>query len=133
VALHFVRDELTRFKLALECGNIVAALDAAKQLDRRECWHQLGEGNHQVVEMAYQRTKNFEKLSFLYLITGNVVKLRKMLKIAELRGDVQGRFHNALYLGDAVERANVLVCVYFCFCSKLCHYIRSLSHTKTRV
>ncbi len=39
----------------------------------------------QVVEMAYQRTKNFERLSFLYLITGNVDKLRKMLKIAEMR------------------------------------------------
>ena len=35
----------------------------------------------QVVEIAYQRTKNFEKLSFLYLITGNMDKLRKMQKI----------------------------------------------------
>ena len=37
----------------------------------------------QVVEIAYQRTKNFEKLSFLYLITGNMDKLRKMQKIGE--------------------------------------------------
>ena len=36
---------------------------------------------HQVVEMAYQRTKNFDKLSFLYLITGNLEKLGKMTKI----------------------------------------------------
>ena len=35
----------------------------------------------QVVEMAYQRTKNFERLSFLYLITGNMEKLKKMTKI----------------------------------------------------
>ena len=35
----------------------------------------------QIVEMAYQRTKNFEKLSFLYLITGNMEKLKKMTKI----------------------------------------------------
>lgn len=35
----------------------------------------------QVVEMAYQRTKNFDKLSFLYLITGNLEKLAKMTKI----------------------------------------------------
>jgi hypothetical protein len=35
----------------------------------------------QVVEMAYQRTKNFERLSFLYLLTGNTDKLRKMLKV----------------------------------------------------
>ena len=35
----------------------------------------------QVVEMAYQRTKNFDRLSFLYLITGNMEKLKKMTKI----------------------------------------------------
>lgn len=61
-----------------------------------------------VVEMAYQRTKNFERLSFLYLMTGNTDKLRKMLKIAERRGDVMSRFHNALFLGDAAERVAVL-------------------------
>ena len=62
----------------------------------------------QVVEAAYQRTKNFERLSFLYLITGNVEKLSKMLHIATLRGDMQGRFHNALYLGNVPERVQVL-------------------------
>jgi hypothetical protein len=30
------------------------------------------------------------------------------LKIAERRGDVMSRFHNALYLGDAAERVAVL-------------------------
>lgn len=35
--------------------------------------------------MSYQKTKEFERLSFLYLITGNTEKLRKMLKIAEMR------------------------------------------------
>ena len=33
--------------------------------------------------MAYQRTKNFDKLSFLYLITGNLEKLSKMTKIGK--------------------------------------------------
>jgi hypothetical protein len=32
-------------------------------------------GTHQVIEMCYQRTKNFDKLSFLYLITGGAIKL----------------------------------------------------------
>ena len=64
------------------------ALAAAKALDNKQCWEALGEmalmrGNHQVVEMAYQRTKNFDKLSFLYLLTGNLEKLRKMMKIGE--------------------------------------------------
>jgi len=62
------------------------ALEAARALDDKDCWECLGEaallqGNHQVVEMAYQRTKNFDKLTFLYLITGNLEKLRKMMKI----------------------------------------------------
>jgi hypothetical protein len=53
-------------------------------------------------------TKDFDRLSFLYLITGNTVKLRKMLKIAEIRKDVMSRFHNSLYLGDVNERVQVL-------------------------
>jgi coatomer protein complex subunit alpha (xenin) len=113
VALHFVSDEQTRFNLAVECGNIEIALQAAQALDNKENWHRLGaealkHGNHQVVEMAYQRTKDMEKLSFLYLITGNVDKLKKMLKIAEMRSDVMARFHNALYLGDVPERVKLL-------------------------
>merc|ERR1712223_1932861 len=113
VALHFVKDEKTRFGLALECSNIEVALEAAKALDDKDCWERLGEaalmqGNHQVVEMCYQRTKNFDKLSFLYLITGNLDKLKKMMKIAEIRKDTSGHFQNALYLGDAKERVKIL-------------------------
>ena len=67
----------------------------------------LRQGNHEVVEMSYQKTKEFERLSFLYLLTGNTEKLRKMLKIAEMRGDVMSRFHNALFLGDVAERVAV--------------------------
>jgi coatomer protein complex subunit alpha (xenin) len=52
--------------------------------------------------------QDFERLSFLYLITGNTEKLTKMLRIAEMRGDVMGRFHNALYLGDVNERVKIL-------------------------
>ena len=68
----------------------------------------LMQGNHQVVEMCYQRTKNFDKLSFLYLITGNLEKLKKMMKIAEIRKDTSGHFQNALYLGDVKERVKIL-------------------------
>jgi coatomer protein complex subunit alpha (xenin) len=113
IALHFVQDEKTRFNLALECGNIDIALDAAKKLDDKDIWQRLGEealrqGNHQVVELAYQKTKNFERLSFLYLITGNVDNLRTMAKIAQKRNDVMGRFQTALLLGDVAERIKVL-------------------------
>jgi coatomer protein complex subunit alpha (xenin) len=76
-------------------------------------WGELGsealrQGNHQVVEMSYQRTKDFDRLSFLYLITGDTEKLRKMLKISNMRDDIMGRYHNALLLGDAQERVKVL-------------------------
>jgi coatomer subunit alpha len=113
VALHFVKDEKTRFGLALECGNIEIALEAAKSLDDKDCWDRLSQsallqGNHQVVEMCYQRTKSFDKLSFLYLITGNLEKLKKMNKIAEIRKDVSAQYHGALVLGDVKERFSIL-------------------------
>jgi coatomer protein complex subunit alpha (xenin) len=58
--------------------------------------------------MCYQRTKNFDKLSFLYLITGNLDKLRKMMKIAEIRKDVSGQYQGALFLGNVLERVKIL-------------------------
>lgn len=113
VALHFVKDERTRFNLALESGNIQIAVASAKEIDEKDHWYKLGvealrQGNAGIVEYAYQRTKNFERLSFLYLITGTMEKLSKMLKIAEVKNDVMGQFHNALYLGDVRERVKIL-------------------------
>ncbi|XP_022827317.1 coatomer subunit alpha isoform X2 [Spodoptera litura] len=113
VALHFVKEPRTRLALALQCGNIDVALDAAKSLDEPAAWAKLAQaalatGNHQIVEMCYQRTKNFDKLSFLYLITGNLDKLRKMMKIAEIRKDVSAQFQGALLLGDTRETIRLL-------------------------
>jgi coatomer protein complex subunit alpha (xenin) len=84
-------------------------LEAAKVLDDKSVWEALGEaalmqGNHQIVELSYQRTKDFDKLAFLYLITGNLDKLRKMVKIAQVRKDTHGNFQTALLLGDVEER-----------------------------
>ncbi|PNY09984.1 coatomer subunit alpha-1-like protein [Trifolium pratense] len=113
VALHFVKDEKIRFNLALESGNIQIAVASATAIDEKDYWYRLGvealrQGNAGIVEYAYQRTKNFERLSFLYLVTGNLEKLSKMLKIAEVKNDVMGQFHNALYMGDVRERVKVL-------------------------
>jgi len=33
----------------------------------------------QIVERVYQKTKNYDALSFLYLITGNIMNLKKMI------------------------------------------------------
>lgn len=113
VALHFVKDERTRFLLSLQCGNVDVALEAAKALDDKACWekladHALMHGNHPVVEYCFQQTKNYDKLSFLYLITGNLAKLKRMMKINEIRKDYEGWYTNSLYLGDAAERVRVL-------------------------
>lgn len=109
IALQFVQDPQTRFELAIECGNLEVAVEMAKQLDRPKLWQRLStealaHGNHQVVEMTYQKLRNFDKLSFLYLATGDQEKLKRMAKIAEHRGDMTARFQNALYLGDVENR-----------------------------
>lgn len=109
IALQFVQDPQTRFELAIECGNLDVAVEMAKQLDRPKLWQRLStealaHGNHQVVEMTYQKLRNFDKLSFLYLATGDQEKLQRMAKIAEHRGDMTSRFQNALYLGDVQNR-----------------------------
>lgn len=109
IALQFVQDPQTRFELAIECGNLDVAVETAKQLDKPKLWTRLGaealsHGNHQIVEMTYQKLRNFDKLSFLYLSTGNESNLARMAKIAEHRGDFTARFQNALYMGDVQNR-----------------------------
>lgn len=113
VALHFVQDNMTRFNLALEGGKIDVAVEAARQIDRNECWIKLGEeallhGHLDVVEFCYQKLKCFDKLSFLYLISGNNDKLRKMSKIAAMRSDSLGLFNNSLFLGDVRDRIKAM-------------------------
>ena len=56
LAMHFVKEDKTRFGLALECGNLEIALEAAKSMDDKVCWEKLGDaaliqGNHDIVEM----------------------------------------------------------------------------------
>jgi len=109
IALQFVQDPQTRFELAIECGNLDVAVEMAKQLDRPKLWQRLSSealahGNHQIVEMTYQKLRNFDKLSFLYLVTGDESKLHRMYKIAEHRGDMTSRFQNSLYLNDVENR-----------------------------
>eukprot|EP00928_Gymnodinium_smaydae_P028308 TRINITY_DN2160_c0_g3_i1.p1 TRINITY_DN2160_c0_g3~~TRINITY_DN2160_c0_g3_i1.p1 ORF type:complete len:1244 (-),score=301.09 TRINITY_DN2160_c0_g3_i1:224-3895(-) len=113
VALHFVEDQQTRFNLALEYGHIEEAMVSAQELDDALCWNRLGlealrQGNQQIVERVYQKTTNYDALSFLYLITGNINKLGKMLSIAQRRQEVMSRFSNALMLGNIEERVKVL-------------------------
>lgn len=123
IALQFVQDPQTRFELAIECGNLDVAVEMAKQLDRPKLWTRLSvealaHGNHQVVEMTYQKLRQFDKLSFLYLATGDEAKLSRMAKIAEHRGDFTARFQNALYLGDINDRIQIFKEIDLCQCKK---------------
>lgn len=113
IALHFVQDKTTRFDLAVECGNLDVALETAEAINVPEIWKRLGEaalrlGAHHIVERAYQKTKNFDQLSFLYLMTGNKEKLSKMTAIAERRGNMQSLYHNAVLCEDSEKQAQVL-------------------------
>lgn len=113
VALKFVEDPQTRFDLAIECGNLEIAEENARIIDKTAIWKTLGDealdqGNHQVAELAYQKLSQFDKLSFLYLVTGDNSKLEKMSQIAAHRGDVNARFTSSVYLDDAEIRINVL-------------------------
>eukprot|EP00804_Cyclotella_cryptica_P003607 CCRYP_002235-RB/>CCRYP_002235-RB protein AED:0.04 eAED:0.04 QI:142/0.8/0.66/1/0.8/0.66/6/91/1272 len=146
VALHFVRDPQTRFGLALACGNIEAAMECAFSLEQqkggegkaKDVWGQLGsealrQGNHQIVEMSYQRKKDFDRLSFLYMLTGDTEKLRKMLKISNMRNDIMGRYHNALLLGDAAERVAVLEASGNLSLAYICANLHGLTDTAERI
>ena len=104
-----MQEPQTRFELAVECGNLGVAVETARELDKPALWTALGQaalsqGNIQIVELAYQKLKNFEKLSFLYLITGDGMKLARMGKIAEHRGDYGSEFQNSLWTGNVESR-----------------------------
>lgn len=127
IALQFVQDPQTRFELAIECGSLEVAVETAKQLDKPKLWTRLGteallHGNHQIVEMTYQKLRNFDKLSFLYLSTGNESNLARMAKIAEHRGDFTSRFQNALYIGDVENRVQMFQEI------DLCKFVFSNEH-----
>merc|ERR1711865_1179544 len=111
---HFVNDEKTKFDLAIESGNIDVAVKSAQQLDQTLSWQQLAmeavkHGKIEVVEGAYMKTESWEKLSFLYMLTGNQEKLQKMLRHAEKRGNMMSQFHNSLLAGDIEARVEVLI------------------------
>jgi len=139
VALHFVKDEKIKFQLALQCGNIATARETAEKLEKIDpkggaaCWEKLGvealrQGVCHIVEEAYMKTSNFDRLSFLYTITGNTANLQKMLNIAsQFRKDKNAavsHFHNTLYLGDVEQRVE---CLKKCGMKKLA-YVTAVAH-----
>jgi len=113
VALHFVEDDATRFTLAMECGQLQVAKECADKLQNEDAWRALAAvalklGDVALAELCMQRTRDLPRLSFLYLVTGNLDNLSKMQVIAERHKDADSRMQNALMRGDAKERVKVL-------------------------
>ncbi|KAJ6240808.1 coatomer subunit alpha [Anaeramoeba flamelloides] len=114
IALYLVKDPQTRFDLALESNDLDEAFEMAKKIDKKENWERLAElallnGKIEIVEKSYQRAKNFDKLSFLYLVTGNTNNLTKMLSISERRNDIDSIFQNSIYLKNVPQMAKLLI------------------------
>ena len=61
-----------------------------------------------MAEKCLQLIRSFDKLTFFYLIAGSRTKLNKMLTVTQSQKDVMGRFQNALFSGNIVERIKVL-------------------------
>ncbi|KAK5779414.1 coatomer subunit alpha PWA37_004288 [Arxiozyma heterogenica] len=112
IALQFVQDPQIRFNLAIESGNLETALEEAKKIDNKATWDRLNvealaQGNFELSEMIYQNQCSFDKLSFLYLLSGEISKLSKMEDIATSREDVPSMLLNSIYNNSTVSRANI--------------------------
>ena len=68
----------------------------------------LRQGNLQLYELCLQSGKQFDQLSFMYLLDGNTDKLTKMMEVGRYRSDVMSIMQNAMYLGNVEERIRVL-------------------------
>ncbi|ETO16724.1 hypothetical protein RFI_20614 [Reticulomyxa filosa] len=114
VAMRFVKDTNTRFELALECGNIDDAFECALQINTEQCWQRFGnsalmQGNYQFVTEAYKKTRNFEKLMYLFLLTGDFPMMDKLADIAKQKDDKTMRYHISLFNGNVKDRISALV------------------------
>ncbi|CCH61765.1 hypothetical protein TBLA_0F02230 [Henningerozyma blattae CBS 6284] len=112
IALQFVQDPQTRFDLAIEHGNLEVATEEARKLNNDTTWDRLAQeaylhGDLSLVETIYQLQKKFDKLSFLYLLTGDNEKLSKMQDIAQNRNDISSIILNSFYNNNTNVRSSI--------------------------
>jgi len=113
IALHFIQDPKTRFCLSMESCDLSSALEAADNLQDKICWNRLADlsllsGNIKIAETCYQRSRSYSKLAFLYTITGQMEKLKRLVKVMGVVGDGSGQYQAALVLGDVKARVALL-------------------------
>ena len=68
----------------------------------------LKQGCNPLVEIGYQESENFQKLSFLHLLTGNLPGLDEIEDYAKTHDDKISEFNIALYKGDIKKRIKIL-------------------------
>jgi coatomer protein complex subunit alpha (xenin) len=114
LALKYEKDEKNKFALALASGNLEVALYSAIQLKKKDCFASLAaeaikQANFQVAETCFQKMLAFDKLSFLYILTGNAQKLDKMMLLAKNKlKDPMLRYQIAVARGDIPEQVRLL-------------------------
>ena len=113
LALGFIKDPLSRCLLALESNNLEAAFLAAGQVNEESIWLKVGElsllnGDLAVAEQSYQRGRLYDKLMFLYLLTGQTDKLTKLGRIFRVRGDTSSQVQVGLITRDGDTLADTL-------------------------
>jgi coatomer protein complex subunit alpha (xenin) len=110
IAMHFASDPLVKFNLALECGLMDDAKQAALELNSPDCWRSLAAaamkaGDIQLAQLSNAKLKNFTSLGIQCVITGNLDALHQVMAKAP---DDNAKLHLSLLSGDALTRARLL-------------------------
>ena len=97
----------------MESNDLEAAFVAAGEVNEEATWLKVGElsllnGNLEVAELSYQRGRHYEKLMFLYLITGQRDKLTKLARIFRVRGEISSLVQVGLITRDGDMMADSL-------------------------
>lgn len=110
VALQIEKDPLTRFYLALSCGEMEVAKQTAEQLDNCNVWKKLSEaalayGDIHLAKMASTRGGNYRYTAFLALITGDTTAAAPL---ADSTKDEHFQMQQAIYANDTRQRIRML-------------------------
>jgi len=110
IAMHFASDPTTKFNLAIECGMMDVAKQAAIDLNNTECWRKLAAaaiktGDIALAQLANAKIKNFTGLGIQCAITGNLGTVKEVLNRSN---DDNVKIQLSLFNGDALTRVRVL-------------------------
>lgn len=113
LAMKFVKDDRTRFPLALQAYDIDAALEAATHINDKRYWEQLAEiamqvGHIKAAERAYIHLKKPYKLAMLYLVSDQKDKMLEARTLAKELGDTSTEFIVSLLIKDFIGCTQII-------------------------